>query len=125
MKNIISFLILAFCAGSVFAQSGKTSTPAIQVIPAGTVLKTSAASQAPVTTAAAVKPVEVNNNAAVAPALVAMPVVNIATGADAAQQVKTTPVVATQQVQGQPKPAEVVVTPPSIINEPKKAPVKE
>jgi len=95
--------------------------PATQIIPAGS-LKSSVPSQAPITTTT-IKPVEVNNNASGA-TLVPMPVLGTGTGS-AGSTVATTPVATAQQVLGQPKPAEVVVTPPSVINSVKKAAVKQ
>lgn len=100
-------------------------SPAIQMVPAGA-LNNNVGSQKQVTVppvSVAVKATDVNN---VSPSGL-FPVTGITiTSGSAPSQDKAIPVSdnKVQQVSGQPKPAEVVVTPPSVINA-SKAPVKQ
>ena len=119
MKNIISILVLVFCASSVFAQSDKTSAPAIQMIPAQT-LKVSPVQATPV--AASAKPVVVEAKQINGGTLVQMPTVTLATGNGTQQVVAVPQTKLPEQVNGQPKPAVVVETAPSVVNPTPKSP---
>jgi len=120
MKNIISILILVFCAGSVFAQSGKVAAPVIQVIPAQT-LKASPVTATP--TPAAVKPVVVEGKQINGGTLVAIPTLTLATDNGAQPVVAAVPQAKmAEQIVGQPKAAVVVETAPSVASPTPKSP---
>ena len=95
-------------------------SPAVQMIPVQT-LKTSPVMETPVGT----KPVETSASKAMSSgSVVAIPVPTISTS-DAGQEVKTVPAnKMPEQVLGQPKATEAIVTPPSVINS-AKTPVKQ
>jgi len=97
----------------------KAPGAATQTIPVGS-FKSSTPTQAPATTASA-KSLDVNNSPGNGK-LVAMPTLTLASGTDVAPVV--TPAVTVQQTAGQPKAAEVIVTPPSVVT-PNKAPIKQ
>lgn len=122
MKNIISILVLMFCASSAFAQSDKAAAPVIQIIPAQT-LKTSPATATP-TPSVVVKPVVVEGKQINGGGLVAIPTLTLANDNGTQPAVAVPEVKMPEQIKGQSKPAEIVVTPPSVINA-AKTPVKQ
>ena len=119
MKNIISILVLVFCASSVFAQSDKTGVPAIQMIPAQT-LKVSPTQATPV--AASAKPVVVEAKQSNGGTLVQMPTVTLASDNGTQAAIVAPQTKLPEQVNGQPKAAVVVETAPSLVNPTPKSP---